>query len=33
MFFDSPGNNTFYSYGDYNNSGRPLAGMYGNGIF
>ncbi len=33
MFFDSPGNDTFYSYGDYNNSGRPLAGMYGNGYF
>ena len=28
-FFDSPGNDTFYSYTDYNNSGQQLAGMYG----
>ena len=28
-FYDSPGNDTFYAYGDYNSSGRPLAGMYG----
>ena len=29
MFFDSPGNDTFYAYADYNNSGQQLAGMYG----
>ena len=29
LFFDSPGNDTFYAYADYNNSGQPLAGMYG----
>ena len=28
-FFDSPGNDTFYAYADYNSSGKPLAGMYG----
>ncbi len=28
QFFDSPGNDTFYVYSDYNNSG-PAAGMYG----
>ena len=28
-FFDSPGNDTFYAYADYNNSGQTLAGMYG----
>ena len=28
-FFDSPGNDTFYAYADYNKSGTPLAGMYG----
>ena len=27
--FDSPGNDTFYAYADYNGSGRPLAAMYG----
>ena len=31
QFFDSPGNDTFYAYADYNNSGKPLAGMYGSG--
>ena len=31
QFFDSPGNDTFYAYADYNNSGQPLAGMYGTG--
>ena len=30
-FFDAPGSNTFYAYGDYNNSGQPVAGMYGTG--
>ena len=29
QFFDSPGNDTFYAYADYNNSGQPMAGMYG----
>ena len=29
LFLDSPGNDTFYAYADYNNSGRPSAGMYG----
>ena len=29
LFFDSPGNDTFYAYGGYNNGGRTLAGMYG----
>ena len=29
QFFDSPGNDTFYAYADYNNSGQQLAGMYG----
>ena len=29
QFFDSPGNDTFYAYADYNNSGQPAAGMYG----
>ena len=28
-FFDSPGNDSFYAYANYNNSGQPLAGMYG----
>ena len=28
-FYDSPGNDNFYAYADYNNSGKPLAGMYG----
>ena len=28
-FFDSPASDTFYSYADYDNSGQPLAGMYG----
>ena len=28
-FYDSPGNDTFYAYGDYNNTGEPSAGMYG----
>ena len=28
-FFDSAGNDTFYAYANYNNSGQPLAGMYG----
>ena len=30
-FFDSPGNDTFYAYADYNQSGKPLAGMLGTG--
>ena len=30
-FFDSAGNATFYAYANYNNSGQPLAGMYGAG--
>ena len=30
-FFDRPGNDTFYAYGDYNNGGQTLAGMYGSG--
>jgi hypothetical protein len=29
VFFDSPGNDTFYAYADYNNGGQTLAGMYG----
>ena len=29
VFFDSQGNAAFYAYADYNNSGKPLAGMYG----
>ena len=33
VFFDSPGNDTFYAYADYNNSGQPLAGMYGTRVF
>ena len=28
-FFDSPGNDTYYAYADYNDSGQPSAGMYG----
>ena len=28
-FYDSPGNDTFYAYADYNSSGKPAAGMYG----
>ena len=28
-FFDSPGNDTFYAYANYQNSGQTLAGMYG----
>ena len=28
-FFDSPGNDTFYAYADYNNSGKQSAGMVG----
>jgi hypothetical protein len=30
-FFDSPGNDTYYAYADYNNSGTQLAGMFGTG--
>ncbi len=30
VFSDSAGSDTFYSYDDYNNSGEPAAGMYGN---
>ena len=30
VFFDAPGDNAFYAYADYNNSGQQLAGMYGN---
>ena len=30
VFSDSAGSSTFYSYDDYNNSGEPAAGMYGN---
>jgi hypothetical protein len=29
QFVDSPGNDTFYAYADFNKSGKPLAGMYG----
>jgi hypothetical protein len=29
VFYDSPGNDTFYSYTSYNNSDQHLAGMYG----
>ena len=29
LFYDSPGNDTFYAYADYNHTGKPLAGMYG----
>ena len=32
-FFDSQGNAAFYAYGDYNNSGKPLSGMYGGRLF
>ena len=28
-FYDSPGNDTFYSYANYNSSGKTSAGMYG----
>ena len=28
-FYDSPGNDTFYGYADYNNGGQQLGGMYG----
>ncbi len=28
-FFDSPGNDTFYTYADYQNSGEPMAEMLG----
>ena len=31
LFFNAPGSNTFYAYADYNNSGKPLAGMAGGG--
>ena len=31
QFFDSAGNATYFAYGDYNNSGQPLAGMVGSG--
>jgi hypothetical protein len=31
-FFDSPGSDTFYSYADYDNSGKQLAGMLGSGF-
>ena len=33
QFFDSPGNDTFYAYADYNNSGQPLAGMVRQRVF
>ena len=32
-FFDSPGNDTYYAYADYNKSGKSLAGMFGSGVF
>ena len=31
QFFDSPGNDAFYAYGDFNQSGQPLAEMLGAG--
>jgi hypothetical protein len=31
QFYDSPGDDTFYAYADYNNSGSTLAGIYSNG--
>ena len=29
VFFGSSGNNTYFAQADYDNSGQPLAGMYG----
>ena len=28
-FYDSTGNDTYYAYADYNNTGKPSSGMYG----